>query len=228
MEVVAIKNLKTLSHSQKEEILRMAERYSLDLVNRPISADHPMFGVVRAWMLTDIALQLDPAISLQINSEVVIAVNVASKVIGFMTLSRANDSATACGINYICVDSAHRNQGVMTAMIDSLKPRFTDIALSCFPTLVEAYEKIGFVMCESQGAQVAMRIGDSYNMNVIDPNYLNSQRAVSLEAQRLINELGPKRAVAINDEYDAETKRISKEVTAFVEKRKTAASKTVY
>jgi hypothetical protein len=116
----------------------------------------------------------------------------------------------------------------MTAMIDSLKPRFTDIALSCFPTLVEAYEKIGFVMCESQGAQVAMRIGDSYNMNVIDPNYLNSQRAVSLEAQRLINELGPKRAVAINDEYDAETKRISKEVTAFVEKRKTAASKTGY
>jgi hypothetical protein len=82
MEVVAIKNLKTLSHSQKEEILRMAERYSLDLVNRPISADHPMFGVVRAWMLTDIALQLDPAISLQINSEVVIAVNVASKIIG--------------------------------------------------------------------------------------------------------------------------------------------------
>lgn len=32
MEVVAIKNLKTLSHSQKEEILRMAERYSLGKV----------------------------------------------------------------------------------------------------------------------------------------------------------------------------------------------------
>ena len=75
MEVVTIKNIKELGDSQKEEILRMAYRYSQDLVNRPISTTHPMFGVVRAWMLTDIQLQLDPAISLMINSELVIAVN---------------------------------------------------------------------------------------------------------------------------------------------------------
>ncbi|BAN51475.1 MULTISPECIES: GNAT family N-acetyltransferase [Pseudomonadaceae] len=224
MEIVTIKNIKELGDSQKEEILRMAYRYSQDLVNRPISTTHPMFGVVRAWMLTDIQLQLDPAISLMINSELVIAVNSASTIIGFMTLTRANDSATACGINYICVDSAHRNQGIMTAMIASLKPRFTDIALSCFPKLVEAYEKIGFVMCEAQGSQVAMRIGGSYNMNVIDPNFLNRQSAVSQEAQRLISELGGDRAVAINDEYDAETKRISQEVAYFVEQRKNPLS----
>lgn len=224
MEVVTIKNIKELGDSQKEEILRMAYRYSQDLVNRPISTTHPMFGVVRAWMLTDIQLQLDPAISLMINSELVIAVNAASTIIGFMTLTRANDSKTACGINYICVDSAHRNQGIMTAMIASLKPRFTDIALGCFPTLVEAYEKIGFVMCEAQGAQVTMRIGGSYNMNVIDPNFLNRQSAVSQEAQRLISELGGDRAVAINDEYDAETKRISQEVAYFVEQRKNPLS----
>lgn len=224
MDVVTIKNLKTLGESQKKEILRMAESYSQDLVNRPINAAHPMFGVIRAWMLTDIQLQLDPAISLMINSEVVIAMNTASNILGFMILTRAIDSPTACGINYICVDSDYRNQGVMTMMIASLKSRFSDIALSCFPKLVEVYEKIGFVMCEAQGAQVAMRIGGSYNMNVIDPHYLNKQSAVSLEAQRLISELGPEQAVAINDEYDAETKRISQEVASFVEQRKKPAS----
>ena len=223
MEVFSIKNIKELGGSQIEEILRMAERYSQDLVNRPISTTHPMFDVIRAWMLTDIRLQLDPAISLMINSEVVLTMNAESNVLGFMILTRAIDFPTACGINYICVDSDYRNQGLMTMMIASLKPRFSDIALSCFPKLVEAYEKIGFRMCEAQGAQVAMRIGDSYNMNVIDPHYLNRQGAVSLEAQRLISELGPERAVAINDEYDAQTKRISQEVASFVEQRKKPA-----
>lgn len=56
----------------------MAERYSQDLVNRPISTTHPMFDVIRAWMLTDIRLQLDPAISLMINSEVVLTMNAES------------------------------------------------------------------------------------------------------------------------------------------------------
>lgn len=61
-------------------------------------------------------------------------------------------------------------------------------------------------------------------MNVIDPNFLNRQSAVSQEAQRLISELGGDRAVAINDEYDAETKRISQEVAYFVVQRKNPLS----
>ena len=57
----------------------------------------------------------------------------------------------------------------MRSMIDRIKSKYTDIAIACFPELAEMYERIGFVMCEADGAQVAMRIGNVYEMNKILP-----------------------------------------------------------
>lgn len=182
-----------------------------------------MFSLATAWMLADIRLQLDPVTSQTLKTEVIVATNDESKLVGFMTLTRANNSPTACGINYICVDSKYRNNGLMRAMIDIVKSKYSDIALACFPELVTMYEKLGFVMREAQGAQVSMRIGDAYVMNKIKPEIIFNEQDVVYESSLLIKENGRKKALKIDEMFDAETHRISQKTELFVQSRRDMA-----
>lgn len=224
MNISHISDLKALQQSQQNEILRLAKRNSVQLMNRPIKTVHPMFGVTSAWMLSDIRLQLDPTKSKTLNSELIIIENDESKIVGFMTFTRATNSPSACGINYICVDSKYRNQGLMRSMIDLIKSKFTDIALACFPELVEMYERIGFVMYEADGAQVAMRIGNVYEMNKILPEILLKEQEVCFATDLMISKNGQKKALKINKIFDDETREISRRVEVFVQKRKHIAN----
>lgn len=224
MEILHISDLKSLQQSHQMEILRLARRNSLELMNRPIKPTHPMFGLTCAWMLSDIRLQLDPSTSQKLGSELIAVQNDESKIVGFLTFTRANNSPTACGINYVCVASKYRRQGLMRSMIDLVKSKYTDIALACFPELVGAYEKLGFVMCEAQGAQVAMRIGDAYEMNKIKPEILMNEQEVLFESDLLISKNGKKKSIKINEIFDAETKIISQRVESFVHNRRNNAN----
>lgn len=192
-------------------------------MNRPVEKTHPMFGVATAWMLADIRLQMDPFKSQILKTEVIVATSDESKLVGFMTFTRANNSPTACGINYICVDSKCRSNGLMRAMIDIVKSKYSDIALACFPELVMMYEKLGFVMCEAQGAQVSMRIGGAYIMNKIKPEIISNEQDVAFESSLLIKENGKKKALKIDEMFDAETYRISQKVELFVQSRRDTA-----
>lgn len=219
MEIKHIKNLKSLDYSHLDQILRLAKRNNVELMNRPIKKSHAMFGLTSAWMLADIGLQLDPVTSKTLNSELLLTLTEDSRVIGFLTFTRAIDCPTACGINYICVDSKHRNQGIMKSMITKVKSEYTDISLACFPDLVEMYERLGFTMHEAHGAQVSMRIGDTYEMNKIKPGILAKHPDVMFESELLIREYGPKKAKKINEKFDAETLLINEKVVTFVQNR---------
>jgi GNAT superfamily N-acetyltransferase len=221
MNVLQICDLKTLEPSHKKDILRLAKRNSPQLINRPVKSNHPMFGLTTAWMLADIELQLDPYTSSRTGSELILVTDHESKTTGFLTYNRAYDSTTACGLNYVCVDAKHRKQGLMTLMIDYLKSNFTEIALACFPDLVEMYEKQGFVMCEAAGSQIAMRIGSEYIMKKVSPQMLMDHSDFKHAAQLFITKYGEKKATKINNFFDEETVLLSKRVEAFVRYRKT-------
>lgn len=220
MNVLHISALKTLQESQKNAILRLAKRNSAELMNRPVKPTHAMFGITSAWVLADIEQQITPYLSIKLNSELILVTNQNSKVVAFLTFTRSVDSITACGLNYVCVDSKYRNQGLMSLMIDHLKSSYTDIALACFPNLVGMYEKLGFVMCEAVEAQVAMRIGKEHTMNKISKEMLMDHADVRHASQLLITKYGPKKAVQINEKFDAETKQISYKVEDLVRERK--------
>ncbi|WP_432780629.1 GNAT family N-acetyltransferase (plasmid) [Pseudomonas corrugata] len=219
MDLLHISDLRTLQQSHRNDILRLAKRNGAELINRPVKPNHAMFGITVAWMLADIDNQLAPYMSKKINSEVIIITTPESKAIGFLTFTRSINSPTACGLNYVCVDSKYRNQGLMRLMIDHLKSIYTDVALACFPGLVEMYEKLGFVMCEADGAQVAMRIGGENVMNTISQQMLMEHDNVRHATQLMIDKYGPKKAVKINDTFDEETKQISMSVKIFVRDR---------
>ncbi|MCW8037452.1 hypothetical protein NOX75_32940, partial [Pseudomonas aeruginosa] len=79
------------------------------------------------------------------------------------------------------------------------------------------------VMCEAQGAQVAMRIGDAYEMNKIKPEILMNEQEVIFESDLLISKNGKKKSIKINEIFDAETKTISQRVELFVQNRRNNA-----
>lgn len=220
MNVLHICDLKTLEPSHKNDILRLAKRNSSQLINRPVKTNHPMFSLTSAWMLADIQLQLDPYTSSLIASELILVTDQESKVKGFLTYNRAYNSPTACGLNYVCVDAKHRNQGLMTLMLNRLKSNFSDIALACFPDLVEMYEKKGFVMCEASGAQIAMRIGSEHIMKKVSPQMLMEHSDFMHASHLFVTKHGEKKGIKINDAFDQETVLISNRVEAFVRARK--------
>lgn len=224
MSVITISRHSALTDDQRRGILVLAKRYSKDLINRPVKTTHKMFPTLRAWMLADIETQISPQFISQLNTEVLLANNPEGKLVGFMVLTRANNSDTACGINYVCVDSDFRLQGIMRRMIDSLREDFTDIALCCFTGLVGAYEKLGFKIGNASEAQVAMRIGKSYNMNKVSPDVLSNHRDVWHAGRLLADKYGKKKAIAIEESYSEQNLIIYKKVEEFVDQRLSASA----
>lgn len=220
MNILHIHDLTTLKQSQKNDILRLAQRNSAELMNRPVKPNHPMFGLASAWMLADLEQQITAHSGKQLDCELILISDVNSKAIAFLTFTRANDSCTACGLNYVCVDSKYRKQGLMTLMIDYLKSNYTDIALCCFPSLVGMYEKLGFLMCEAAEAQVDMRIGKLHEMKKHPKAKLLESPDVKHATELLATKYGKKKAIKINDIFDAETIQITLKVEAFVRDRK--------
>lgn len=220
MNILHIKDLTTLQQPHKNDILRLAKRNSAELMNRPVKPNHAMFGITSAWVVADIEQQITPFTSNQLDSELIYVTNDNSKAIAFLTFTRSVDSSTACGLNYVCVDSKHRKQGLMTLMIDHLKSNYTDIALCCFPSLVGIYEKLGFVMCEAVEAQVAMRIGTEHTMKKFTKQRLMDHADVKHASDLLATKFGQKKAIKINQIFDAETLQITYTVESFVRERK--------
>nr|WP_290467268.1 GNAT family N-acetyltransferase [Pseudomonas fluorescens] len=219
MNILNIQDLTTLQQSHKVDILRLAKRNSAELMNRPVKPNHPMFGVTSAWVMADIEQQITAFTATQLNSELILIIDTNSKAIAFLTYTLAIDSSTACGLNYVCVDSKYRKQGLMTLMIDHLKSRYTDIALCCFPSLVGVYEKLGFSMCEAVEAQVAMRIGKEHTMKKFHKQRLMDHADVKHASELLATKYGHKKAIKINQIFDAETIQITYNVEAFVRNR---------
>lgn len=220
MNLLHICNLNTLQESHKADILRLAKRNSAELMNRPVKANHPMFGLTSAWVLADIEQQVTAFSGTQLNSEVILINDAKSKAIAFLIFSQAIDSSTACSLNYVCVDSKHRKQGLMTLMVNHLKSIYSDIALCCFPELIGIYEKLGFIMCEADGAQVAMRIGNEHRMKKFPKQKLLDHADVKHATELLATKYGHKKALKINQIFDNETIQITSKVETFVRDRK--------
>lgn len=220
MNISIIKNMLTLPETGKDTILRMAYHSAKDLNSRPMSSNHPMFGIFREAMLTDIRLQLNHEVSLSLKTELALAMTSNSKIIGFIIYRHSIESVTACGISYVCVDAKYRKRGVLSALIEKLKSRFSNISLGCSPSLVGLYERFGFEVSESSRTQVEMHFGKNCNVFIIDPNLIFSAPSVNIEKQKLIEKYGEAQANLIVDAFDEETENICNEVASFVENLK--------
>lgn len=212
MNILNIEDLTTLQQSHKTDILRLAKRNSAELMSRPVKPNHPMFGLTSAWLLADIEQQITAHSGKQLNCELILISDVNSKVIAFLTFTRDIDSSTACCLNHVCVDSKNRKRGLMTLMIDYLKSKYPDIALCYFPSLVGMYEKLSFLMCEAAEAQVAMQIGKQYEMKNFIKAKLLENTDIKHATELLATNYGHKKAIKINDLFDAETIKITLKV----------------
>lgn len=199
---------------QVRSILTLAYRNSHDLMKRETDVNHPMFALHRAVCLSELAIMMKEDFRERLGTGAVVATD-QDRIVGFIIFTQANDCASACGANYICVDEHFRKQGVMRSMLDLLKSKYTHIALGCAIEKVPLYERLGFTIKGPQGAQVAMRIGDDYNMNMPTQAYIHSQPQVELEIRTLIQRFG-NGVAKIEADYEAATKRLHQDVAHYV------------
>lgn len=83
----------------------------------------------------------------------------AETVVGFIDFRPRPNTETTAYIGAIVVSPAHRNKGVMKAMVAILEDRYPELALDCSLNMVAIYEHLGFFPIEPLGAHVVMSNG---------------------------------------------------------------------
>lgn len=151
-----------LTRSDVEQAVKLAKAYYSDLIHKLIRPHGPTSGMCSSQVEIEVRAYLEEALTGRqgLRIEVELAKDEATNsVIGFAIVlsSKMSDD---CGLNYAAVHKDFRRQGILRAMLDRVKSRYSSIALSCHPEKVPYYESLGFRVDGAELVQVSMVWGE--------------------------------------------------------------------
>lgn len=162
-----------------ESVLAIAADNATSLLMLHPPATHPKFEGYRAGLVIEIGsyLRMEHPYRLEL-----ITVSSNGIVIGFTLCGLPLDlesKTSECGIYYTCVSKPFRRKGVMSLMMNEIKPRFDHLHLSCDVALVPLYERYGFRCDQMQQHQIVMFVGNPVeNIPVQKPGQVMSSAGV--------------------------------------------------
>lgn len=95
-----------------------------------------------------------------IKVQMVLAIDEAGAVIGFLIYLPLNGCPDACGVTYMAVSVRHRRKGIARAMVNEMLAHFPHAGLSCAIEKVPYYEALGFQVLDRRDNQVYMNTRD--------------------------------------------------------------------
>lgn len=119
-------------------------------------------------------------------THLIITVDNLNKIVGYILYHKVVNQPNDIAIINTIVSSNCRNKGVLRKMMDILKTDYKSISLSCFPKLVNLYEKLGFkIACQWQ-TQIGMYFGyqDEGSIITVDDESLNSNETIQKEFKK--------------------------------------------
>lgn len=173
-----------------EQVLDLVAENVTELAMAHPPASHPLFSAYRLILLTEVRAYLARPAPSQI--ELVTATENGA-VLGFALCGLSPSGE--CGVYYIAVSKARRNQGIMSLMMRDVVSRYSIISLSCDVHQVPRYERYGFAPVSVRRNQIVMVIGDPQEETpVLDPDQLQQQPPI-LEEQMAASRRSTQRAV---------------------------------
>jgi ribosomal protein S18 acetylase RimI-like enzyme len=173
-----------------EQVLDLVAENITELAMAHPPASHPLFSVYRLSLLTEVRAYLARPAPSQI--ELVTATENGA-VLGFALCGLSPSGE--CGVYYIAVSKARRNQGVMSLMMRDVVSRYSIITLSCDVHHVSRYERYGFAPVSVRKNQIVMVIGDPQEETpILDPDQLQQQPPI-LQEQMAASRRSTERAV---------------------------------
>lgn len=160
-----------------EQVLDLVAESVTDLAMAHPPASHPLFSVYRLILLTEVRAYLARPAPSQIELVTVVE---DGNVLGFALCGLSPGGE--CGIYYIAVRKARRNQGIMSLMMRDVVSRYSVISLSCDVHQVPRYERYGFTPVSVRKNQIVMVIGDPQEETpILDPDQLKQQPPILQE-----------------------------------------------
>jgi GNAT superfamily N-acetyltransferase len=165
----------TLTQSDVEQAVKLSKLYYADLIHKVLKPHGPTSGLCSSQVEIEVRAYLEEALTGRqgLRIEVVLAKETATdSVIGFAVVLSSKMSKD-CGLNYTAVHKDYRRQGILRAMLDRVKSRYSSIGLSCHPDKVPYYEALGFRVDGAEFVQVTMGWGEDKEnamMNSFDMN----------------------------------------------------------
>lgn len=153
----------TLTQTDVEQAVKLSKLYYTDLIHKVVKPHGPTSGLCSSQVEIEVRAYLEEALTGRqgLRIEVELAKDTAtSRVIGFAIVLSSKMSKD-CGLNYAVVHKDCRRQGILKAMMDRVKSRYSSIGLSCQPDKVPYYEALGFRVDGAEVVQVTMGWGES-------------------------------------------------------------------
>lgn len=173
-----------------EQVLDLVAENVTDLAMAHPPPSHPLFSAYRLILLTEVRAYLARPAPSQI--ELVTATE-NGEVLGFALCGLSPNGE--CGVYYIAVSKARRNEGIMSMMMREVVNRYSTISLSCDVHQVPRYERYGFLPVPVRKNQIVMVIGDPQEETpILDPDQLKQQPPI-LQEQMAASRRSTERAV---------------------------------
>lgn len=224
VKVVVFEN--TPQEHVTRQVLRLVEDNASELSSWSIPRSNIQYELHQWALVAEVKqyLQLMGKLS-SAPSELAVALDDATNVIGFVLYLPTPTNPEACGISYMAVAAGARRQGVARAMMEQLVERYPHVELTCAVHLVPLYERIGFQVIEGSDhpTQVVMNTR-SYSttaemrpLNVED--LFHSEEAQRFQ-QRFVRDHGRAAVVQSYEQIRRHIKQLQQQVQFYVSNRR--------
>lgn len=159
MNVIRLYN-QQIPHKLKDEILEMFDKNIPDLSKEKVTAESPLYALVRIQLQQEISGYLSFVEERSLPTELIGAIENTpdgNQLAGFLLYSTSvTGDEGAATIHYTVVEEARRRQGVLRSMMSTLTGMNPAVSLCCSIENVSIYESLGFYVVSAHGTNVRM------------------------------------------------------------------------
>jgi GNAT superfamily N-acetyltransferase len=197
---------------------------SLSMTRPPL--EHPLYDGYRALIVEEIRTYITRHDFPQI--EVLTAATVDGQVIGFLLFGLVMTDVLECNIYYTAVHRRFRRKGAMTQMMNSVMEISTTLALSCDPSMVQIYERFGFMPADVRETQVVMFIGKPQGITpVVDPTDLMRLEVVDRAFREAMEKTNKRDLKHADKRFQVQITKMKTRAKEFLEARRSKAQEPV-
>jgi hypothetical protein len=170
------------------KILSIVEKFAFALGQEGVPKDNGFYPLYQWALVKEVEFYLKSVGDNNVKREVLVAFESegSKEVIGFLLYSPIIGLPKGCSVHYMAVKGSFQEKGIGAGLLRRLINLYPLVELTCFPSKVGFYEKVGLIPFDTQGTQVVMStIGKSLpgNISILDrQNIISSPQAQPIES----------------------------------------------
>lgn len=163
---ISIEELKLplADHSKlRKEIIGLARRNTHHINDSVFDETNPLFDYIatREEIRTELLLNRIGKSNHEKLHFLVVKDSDNKQLVAYAVLNPTIGQLDRVAITVLVVHENYRKKGIFGLLINHIQQNFTEVAVTCFPSLVPLYEKFGFKIVNTKNALIALEFGQN-------------------------------------------------------------------